>query len=173
MVYLTTLSDRLCGLLVRVPSYRSRGPVFNSRRYQISWVVGLERSPLSLVSTIEGLLGRKSSDSGLEDREYGRTDPSRWPRSTLYPQKLTLTSPTSGCSTVGIVYSWSQATEFYLTTLSVARNMQRRKTWRLKAIRWQGHRTKRSWPIPRHYPASFWRDRKTTRTIIPNSLCLF
>jgi hypothetical protein len=28
--------------------------------------VGLERSPLSLVSTIEELLGRKSSGSGLE-----------------------------------------------------------------------------------------------------------
>jgi hypothetical protein len=33
--------------------------------------VGLERGPLSLVSTIEGLLGRKSSGSGLENREYG------------------------------------------------------------------------------------------------------
>jgi hypothetical protein len=44
---------------------------FDSRSYQI-WVVGLERSPLSLVSTTEELLGRKSSDSGLENREYGR-----------------------------------------------------------------------------------------------------
>jgi hypothetical protein len=34
--------------------------------------VGLERGPLSLVSTIEELLGRKSSGSGLEIREYGR-----------------------------------------------------------------------------------------------------
>jgi hypothetical protein len=37
----------------------------------------LERSPLSLVSTIEELLERASSGSGLENREYGRTDPSR------------------------------------------------------------------------------------------------
>jgi hypothetical protein len=29
------LIDRLCGLVVRVPSYRSRGPGFDSRRYQI------------------------------------------------------------------------------------------------------------------------------------------
>jgi hypothetical protein len=29
------------------------------------------------VSTIEELLGRKSSGSGLEIREYGRGDPSR------------------------------------------------------------------------------------------------
>jgi hypothetical protein len=42
------------------------------RRYQIfSEVVGLERGPLSLVSTIEELLERKSSGSGLESREYG------------------------------------------------------------------------------------------------------
>jgi hypothetical protein len=34
--------------------------------------VGLERGPLSLVSTTEELLGRKSSSSGLENREHGR-----------------------------------------------------------------------------------------------------
>jgi hypothetical protein len=35
--------------------------------------VGLERSPLSLVSTIEELLERKSSGFGLENRDYGRS----------------------------------------------------------------------------------------------------
>jgi hypothetical protein len=51
---------------------------FDSRRYQIfGEVVGLECGPLSLVSTTEELLGRKSSGSGLESREYGRRDPSR------------------------------------------------------------------------------------------------
>jgi hypothetical protein len=39
--------------------------------------VGLKRGPLSLVSTIEELLERKSSGSGLESREWGRRDPSR------------------------------------------------------------------------------------------------
>jgi hypothetical protein len=39
--------------------------------------VGLERGPLSLVSTIEELLGRNSSGCGLENREYGRGDPLR------------------------------------------------------------------------------------------------
>jgi hypothetical protein len=36
--------------------------------------VGLERGPLSLVSTIEELLEKKkkSSGSGLENRDYGR-----------------------------------------------------------------------------------------------------
>jgi hypothetical protein len=39
--------------------------------------VGLERGPLSLVSTTEELLGSNSSGSGLESREYGRRDSSR------------------------------------------------------------------------------------------------
>jgi hypothetical protein len=74
--------------------------------------VGLERGPFSLVSTIEELLGRNSSGSGLESREYCRRDPSRWPRGTLYPQKLALTSPTRGGRWVGIVRSRTRATEF-------------------------------------------------------------
>jgi hypothetical protein len=52
-------------------------------RYQIFWeVVGLERGPLSLVTTIEELLGRKSSGFGLKNLEYGLGDPSHWPRGT-------------------------------------------------------------------------------------------
>jgi hypothetical protein len=30
---------RLCGLVVRVPGYRSRGPGFDSQRYQIFWEI--------------------------------------------------------------------------------------------------------------------------------------
>jgi hypothetical protein len=56
----------------------------------------LERGPLSLVSTTEKLLERKSSGSGLESRDYGLGDPSRSPRGTLCPQTLALTSLTSG-----------------------------------------------------------------------------
>jgi hypothetical protein len=78
-------------------SYRSRGSGFDSLRYQIFWeVLSLERGPLSLVITTEELLGRNSSDSFLEFSEYGRGDPLRWPRDTIYPQQLALTSPTSG-----------------------------------------------------------------------------
>jgi hypothetical protein len=58
--------------------------------------MGLERGPLSLVSTIEELLGRNSSGSGLERRDYGRGNPSRGPRGTFYPQKLALISTTRG-----------------------------------------------------------------------------
>jgi hypothetical protein len=49
---------------------------FDSRRYQIfRQVMGLERGPLSLMSTIEELLERKSSGCGPENREYSRRDP--------------------------------------------------------------------------------------------------
>jgi hypothetical protein len=63
-------SDRLCGL-VRVlatdPEARIRFPALPD-----FWeVVGLERGPLSLVNTIEELLERKNSASGLEIRKYG------------------------------------------------------------------------------------------------------
>jgi hypothetical protein len=52
---------------------------FDSRRYQIFWeVVGLERGLLSLVSTIEELLWRKSNGSCLENLECGCRDPPRW-----------------------------------------------------------------------------------------------
>jgi hypothetical protein len=43
--------------MVKVLGYRSRGPGFDSRRYQIVWeIVGLQRDPLSLVRIIEELL---------------------------------------------------------------------------------------------------------------------
>jgi hypothetical protein len=74
--------------------------------------VSLQRGPLSLVSTTEELLGRKSSGSGLENREYGRRDSSRLSRGTLCPEKLSLSSPTSAGCSVGIVRSRTQATEF-------------------------------------------------------------
>jgi hypothetical protein len=71
------ICDHLCGLMVRVPGYRFGGPGFDSWALQGKKVVGLERGPLSLVSTTEKLLGRNSSGSGLESREYGRRDSSR------------------------------------------------------------------------------------------------
>jgi hypothetical protein len=52
--------DRLCGLVVRVSGYRSRGPGFDSGRFQIFWeAAGPERGPLSLVRTTEELLEEK------------------------------------------------------------------------------------------------------------------
>jgi hypothetical protein len=48
---------------------------------------------------------------------YGRRDPSRWPRGTLYPHKLAITLPTSGSRSVGIVRSWTQTMEFLIIIL--------------------------------------------------------
>jgi hypothetical protein len=123
MLKISTM-DRLCGLALRVPGYRSRGPGFDFRRYQIfREAVGLERGPLSLVRITEEILEWKSSDSGLENRDLkGRGDPLRWPRDTLYPQKLPRTSPTSGGRSVGIVRlrTKSHGVSFYLKVSNVA-----------------------------------------------------
>jgi hypothetical protein len=51
--------DRLCGLVVRVLGYRSGGQGSIPGHYQEKKVVGLERGPISLVSTTEELLDRK------------------------------------------------------------------------------------------------------------------
>jgi hypothetical protein len=74
--------------------------------------MGLERGPLSLMSTIEDLRKRNSSGSGLEIREYSRGDPLRWPRDILYPQRLALTSSTSSGHSAGIVRLQTKAMEF-------------------------------------------------------------
>jgi hypothetical protein len=50
--------DRLCGLVVRVISYRSGGPVSIPGTTRKK-VVGLEWGPLSFVSTTEELVHRK------------------------------------------------------------------------------------------------------------------
>jgi hypothetical protein len=57
---------RLCGLVVRVLGYRSGGPgsisdttIFSGGEKKKETVVGLERGPLSLVTTTEELLDRK------------------------------------------------------------------------------------------------------------------
>jgi hypothetical protein len=56
-------TDHLCGLVLKSSWLRIRKPGLDSRHYQIFWkkntVVGLERGPLSLVSTTEELLHRK------------------------------------------------------------------------------------------------------------------
>jgi hypothetical protein len=59
--------DRLCGLVVRVLGYRSGGPgsipgtirFSEKKKNKNKTVVGLERGPLSLVSTTEELLDKK------------------------------------------------------------------------------------------------------------------
>jgi hypothetical protein len=99
--------------VVRVHGYRSKGSGFDSQLYLIYCeVVSLELGALSLMSTIEELLGRNNSGSGLESREYGCRDPLCLQRDTLSPQKLALSWPASGGHSVGIVLSRTKATEF-------------------------------------------------------------
>jgi hypothetical protein len=102
---------------------------FDSLRYEIfKEVVGLERGPFSLVSTLEELFGRKSSGFGLESREYDHGDLSRRSRGTLYTQKLAQTSPTSG----GTLDSGSriQAKEFSSFPCSrVSTQFNRKPNW--------------------------------------------
>jgi hypothetical protein len=70
---------------------------------------GKETGPLSLVSTTEDLLGRKSGGFGLENEitavEIRHVDHV----TLLYQKKLPLTSPTIGGRSVGIVRSRTQA----------------------------------------------------------------
>jgi hypothetical protein len=84
--------NRLYGLMVRVPTYRSRDPGFDSRRYRVFWeVVGLDRGLLNLVSITEDLLEWKSSGSGSRKPSLTAVgDPLRWPRDTLYQQMSTI-----------------------------------------------------------------------------------
>jgi hypothetical protein len=105
--------DRLCGMVVRVPGFRSGGPGFDSRHYKTK-VVGLERGPLSLVSATEELLGSNSRGSGLESREYGLGIRHADHVAPSIRKKLALTSLTSGDRSVGIVRLRTQAMEFLL-----------------------------------------------------------
>jgi hypothetical protein len=83
------LSDRLCRLVVTVPGYRSRGPGFDSRRYQIFWeVMALEGGSLSLVRIHEELLEWKVAAPVLETVIDGRRDLSRWPCDTSRSAKV-------------------------------------------------------------------------------------
>jgi hypothetical protein len=99
--------DRLCGLVAMVPWYRSTGPgsISVATRFSENWWVWNGVHSASWVQW--------SSKSCLESREYGRRELSRWPRDTLYPQKLTLTSSTSDGRSIGIVRSRTKATEFF------------------------------------------------------------
>jgi hypothetical protein len=116
--------------VVKVSRYRSRGPGFDSRHNHISWeVVGLEQGPLSLLSTIEELLRRTNSCSCLGNLVYGRGDLLSWPRSTLYPQKLALSSLTSGGRSVGIVRSSTKGH----AVKDVCKFMTGERCWRCRA----------------------------------------
>jgi hypothetical protein len=68
--------------------------------------VGLERGPLSLLSTIQELIGRKNSGCGLENREYGRGELDR-PSDPRLSSKLVPTFADRGCHVVSVVLDFS------------------------------------------------------------------
>jgi hypothetical protein len=65
------------------------------------------------VSTTEEQLERKSSGSGLENRDYGRKGSAALTTAPLYPKTLALTSPTIGGRLVGIVRWRTKAAECF------------------------------------------------------------
>jgi hypothetical protein len=104
-----------------------RRPGFDSRHYQKK-SSGSGTGPTQPREYNWGATWYKSSGSCLENQEYGRRDPSRWPRGTLYPQKLAITSPTSGGRSVGIVRSRSQTMEFFLI-LMLTDSTEKKSPW--------------------------------------------
>ena len=113
------IRDRLCGLVVRVSSYRYRGLGFDSRRYQIflsSSGSGTGSSqPREPREVNWGATWIKSSGSRSRKQRLTAVGTRCADHVTpLYPQKLALTSPTGGGRSVGIVRSQTKATEFSL-----------------------------------------------------------
>jgi hypothetical protein len=89
-----------------------RRPGLDSRHYQKKKSSGSWTRSTQPREYNWGATWKKSSRSCLENREYGCRDPPRWPRCILYPQKLALTSSTSGARSVGIVRSRTKTMEF-------------------------------------------------------------
>jgi hypothetical protein len=108
-LYVYGHSDRLCGLVVRVLGYRSGG------RISIPCSTRFSKKKENNSGSGTGCTQPreyKLRSYLIENREYGRRDPSRWPRGTLYPQKLATTPPTSGGRSVGIDRSRTRTMEF-------------------------------------------------------------
>jgi hypothetical protein len=81
--------------------------------------VGLERGPLNLVSTIEELLGRKSSSSGLEIEITAVGDPPRRLCDIPLFEKVG-TNFADKRRSFGLVRSRTLATEFSLVSFIIA-----------------------------------------------------
>jgi hypothetical protein len=103
--------------VVRVLGYRSGGPGSIPGTTRKKKVVGLERGPLSLVSTTEELLDRKvaAPDYKTENTAVGIRHADHV--TSYIRKKLAITSPTSGGRSVGIVLSQTQTMEFSFFSL--------------------------------------------------------
>jgi hypothetical protein len=118
--------------VVRVSGYRSRGPRFDSRPYQIFWQVrGLERGPLSLVITTEELLEKRSSGSGLENPRLTAVGIRCADHVTPSTHKSRHYFADSGGLSVGIVRLRTKATEFSFLVNTLCRNFLMTKVFKL------------------------------------------
>jgi hypothetical protein len=113
--------DHLCNLVVRIPDYRSRLRIRFQALPDFLRSSGSGTGQLSFVSTIEELVERNGSGSGLENWEYVRRDQSRWPCGTFFQQRLALISLTSDGRSVGIVCSRTQDTKIFYVWLCISR----------------------------------------------------
>jgi hypothetical protein len=136
------LQDRICGLVARAPGYWTEiycaSCEVRTEFIYVMWSSGegswlqIQKSGFDPGATrcveeycvwngvhsaswvqLRSYLEEKVAAPGLEIREYGCRDPTRWPRGTLCPQKLALTLSTSGGRSIDIVRSRTQATEFF------------------------------------------------------------
>jgi hypothetical protein len=115
--------------------------------------MGVDRDPLGRVRTTDVLLEWKNCVSDLENRDYGRGDSLRWPRDTLSPQKLALTSPTCGDGSEGIVRSRDQSMAFVclFACLLVCLFVEEGVKDAMHSVRWEGFDDlTESWNIVTH-----------------------
>jgi hypothetical protein len=79
----------LCGLVGRVSGYGSRGAgsIHGATRFSEKWWVWNRGHSAPWVQ-LRSYLKEKNSGSGLENREYGRRDPSRRPHATPLTSKV-------------------------------------------------------------------------------------
>jgi hypothetical protein len=84
----TCATKGISNAFLRPPSPKPEDHIIMLWKQIFREVVGLERGPLSLLSTTEELLERKGSGSDLENRDYGRRDAPCWPRDTPLSAKV-------------------------------------------------------------------------------------
>jgi hypothetical protein len=98
-----------CGLVTTDPEVS--GSIPGPTRFSEKWGVwnGVHSAPWG---QLRSYLNEKVAAPVYKTEINGRGNSSRWPRNTLYPQKLALTSPTSGGRSVGIVRLQTKATDF-------------------------------------------------------------
>jgi hypothetical protein len=102
----------------KVPGYRSGGPgwIPDATIFSEKWWVW---NGVHLVSTIEELLGRKSSGCGVENRDYGHGEQPRCTHNTSLPAKTGTNFADKGRS-IGVVHSRTKATEYFLLLTNVS-----------------------------------------------------